>query len=104
MMEIEEIPKVRIKISEKKCPTPFVCQKCLNRCPTGVFMVIANPMKTGAKFIPIDENEPGSYMLMAPMASKCIGCMKCVDICPKQAIKVKIKYPVEESSEEETAA
>ncbi|MFX0133693.1 MAG: 4Fe-4S dicluster domain-containing protein [Candidatus Hodarchaeota archaeon] len=104
MIEIEEIPKVKIKVSEKKCPTPFMCQKCLNICPTGVFMVIANPMKTTTKYVPIDEKEIGSYMLMAPMASKCIGCMKCVDICPNQAIKLKIKYPVEESSEEPSSA
>ncbi|NVM04447.1 MAG: 4Fe-4S binding protein [Candidatus Helarchaeota archaeon] len=104
MIEIEELPKVRIKISEKKCPTPFACQKCLNICPAGVFMVVANPMKTVTKFTPIDENEPGSYMLVAPMASKCIGCNKCIDICPNQALKIKYKYPVEESSEEPSAA
>lgn len=93
MLDVEDHVKVKIKIVDNKCPTPFACKKCIDACPAGIFMVAANPMKTSGKFKTIDENRPGDYMLLAPMLSKCIGCNLCVEICPNGAIKVRIKPP-----------
>lgn len=87
--------KVRIAVDFQKCTKPFVCKKCMNVCPGQVFLVTPNPMMI-RKYQPIDENQPGSYLLLAPMILKCVGCVECVKVCPNDALKVMIEQPKQE--------
>ncbi|MEM3526330.1 MAG: ferredoxin family protein [Candidatus Jordarchaeaceae archaeon] len=82
--------RVRIDIDYQKCTRPFVCKKCIDICPGKVFLVTPNPMMI-RKYQPVDENQPGSYLLFAPMTLKCVGCMECEKICPSSALKVMIE-------------
>ena len=59
-------------------------------CPGQVFLVTPNPMMI-RKYQPVDENQPGSYLLFAPMLFKCVGCMECVKVCPNEALQVMIE-------------
>ncbi len=95
------LPKVKIRISTDKCKTPMACPTpCFRLCPQGVFIVAPNPIKVAKKWTPIDNKNPGDYMVIAPMIPKCIGCMICVENCPSGAIKIKFKPPKPESEGE----
>lgn len=59
-------------------------------CPGQVFLLAVNPMMV-RKYQPVDENQPGSYILLTPMILKCVGCMECVKSCPNDALRVNIE-------------
>ena len=84
--------KVRITVDYQKCTKPFACKKCMDICPGNVFLVYQNPMMV-RKYQFVDENQPGSYVLLAPMIGKCVGCMECTKVCPNDALKVVIEEP-----------
>jgi len=74
-----------VEIDPEKCTTPFDCKKCLEVCPTSVFMVFAVKVEKGRETNP---KEPGTYAMAAPMRDKCSVCNDCIEICPEDAIKI----------------
>jgi len=77
----------KIEIDNNKCTVPFLCKKCLQICPQGIFDV--NPMKM-LRLAETDPREPGAYRLSIIYRDKCTACNKCVDICPVDALKIII--------------
>jgi len=74
-----------IDIDLEKCTTPFDCKKCLDVCPTVVFMVAAVKVEKGRETNP---KEPGAYAIHAPHRDKCTGGGDCVEVCPVDAITI----------------
>jgi len=84
---------VKFRYFPEKCELPLdieenrptTCLKCLDACPNSLLMF--KPMK--------DKDENGAplryeiYMTFKAYGNKyCADCMKCVEICPSQAIKI----------------
>jgi NAD-dependent dihydropyrimidine dehydrogenase PreA subunit len=66
-----------------KCPKPEECGKCLEVCPSEVFVMYA-PER--------EPNKPPQRYLVSPVWTNfCTVCNKCMDICPNNAIKVSVK-------------
>ena len=80
-----------IKWDGSKCLTPLLCKKCLQICPTAVFRSgrYGTTYERGKEYSPSD---PGHYKILPEWIDLCIGCMKCVEQCPEDAIE--IEYPV----------
>jgi ferredoxin len=76
-----------IDIDRKRCTTPFDCKRCLRQCPTAVFSVYAIKNERGLE---TDKTVPGNYVLAVSYRDQCTGCMKCVEICPVDALKVEM--------------
>jgi len=74
--------KVKIKIDYTKCIQPKECRKCVNLCPGGVFMLY---------FTDKDFYNPKHYIVDAVLSQLCSYCGKCVEICPENAISLKVK-------------
>ena len=81
----------QIAIEHTKCTVPFDCKKCLQACPTAVFSVRAVKVE---KYRETDKKEPGAYVLSAPYSDKCIGCNKCIEVCPVDAITIVLPQEV----------
>ena len=80
-----------ISINRERCTTPFDCKRCLRVCPPAVFVVIAPKMLKGVE---LDKKEPGNYAVLPMYRDKCTACMKCVDVCPVDAITVSMPAEV----------
>ncbi|MBT9546721.1 MAG: 4Fe-4S binding protein [Candidatus Sericytochromatia bacterium] len=50
------------------------CYLCIKACPNELFLVDKNP------------NQAGHYPVLMENAQYCLNCMRCVDICPDQAL------------------
>ena len=74
-----------IDIDRKLCTTPFDCKRCIRLCPTAVFTVHALKNERGKE---TDKTVPGNYALAVSYRDQCTGCMKCVEICPVDALTV----------------
>jgi ferredoxin len=74
-----------IDIDRTRCTTPFDCKRCLRICPPAVLSVHVVRNERG---IETDKTVPGSYILAVGYRDKCTGCMKCVEICPHDALTV----------------
>ena len=78
----------RIQWDGEKCLTPLICKICLEICPEEVlrlgFITIAV-----ARGVEYSIDEPGRYTLEAEWIDRCIGCMKCVDACPENALDIQ---------------
>ncbi len=63
---------------------PRKCGKCLRVCDPAIFLL---HQTVGAK----EENpyDPQIWRITPLWISLCTRCMKCVDICPENAIKVE---------------
>ncbi len=82
-MDVPKFPS--ITIDSQKCTVPFYCKKCLETCPTSVFMVAAIKVERGRETNP---QEPGSFGIGAPFRDKCTGCNDCIEVCPEDAISI----------------
>ena len=80
-----------ITIDRERCTTPFDCKRCLRVCPPAVFAVYAAKMVRGFE---TDRKEPGAYVLAAVYRDKCTACMKCVEVCPVDALTVTMPQEV----------
>ncbi|MBI4308004.1 MAG: 4Fe-4S binding protein [Chloroflexi bacterium] len=75
----------KIAIDASRCTTPFDCKRCLRICPQAVFCVFPRKQVRGQE---TNKQEAGSYELQAFYRDKCTACMKCVEVCPVQALAV----------------
>ena len=85
MVSARKFPK--ITIDQERCTVPFLCKKCLQICPTAIFSV------HGVKEERLKELDPridGSYVLSAQRLDKCTVCNRCLDVCPVDAIKIRV--------------
>ena len=74
---------INIEFDNSKCSDPRDCRKCMDACPEGVFMTY-----------PQDKREPGkaagSWAIMPSFIKLCTGCRVCEDVCPQDALTVKV--------------
>lgn len=74
---------IEIALDDKKCTSPDECRECLEICPQGVFAMYA---KGGRK--------PGvttKQWAIAPVwLSLCTACEICEEVCPQDALAVKV--------------
>ena len=78
----------KIEVDAAKCTTPLACRKCLEVCPQAIFHV--ETMKY-ERLRETDPKEPGSYGLDARWRYACTLCNACIDVCPVDAITIKIE-------------
>jgi ferredoxin len=79
--------KVSIQWLKDKCLKPQDCGKCLEVCPSTVFVRYA-PQRERYK-------EPQNYVIVPSFTNFCIVCNKCTEVCPKGAIKITVKQQSE---------
>ena len=94
-----KFPKITIDLA--KCTVPFLCKKCLQACPMGVF----NTTRVMAKEKRLEEMDPridGNYILRAPRRDKCTVCNLCIDLCPVDAITIEVPKKKGQKVEYET--
>jgi ferredoxin len=87
-----KFPKITIDL--EKCTVPFLCKRCLQACPMGVFHV-TRVMSKEERLKEMDPRVDGNYVLFATRRDKCTGCNICIDVCPVDAITIEI--PKQES-------
>ena len=80
--------KTKIIIDYMKCGDgvgvdPRECTKCLKICEPALFLMHET---LGVEDDPYD---PQLWRVTALYPSLCTKCMKCVEVCPEQAIQVK---------------
>jgi NAD-dependent dihydropyrimidine dehydrogenase PreA subunit len=75
--------KVAIAWLKDRCTKPQECGKCLEVCPSTVFVRYA-PQRERYK-------ETENYVIVPSFANFCTVCNKCIDVCPKHAIKLEVK-------------
>ncbi|NVM34140.1 MAG: 4Fe-4S dicluster domain-containing protein [Candidatus Lokiarchaeota archaeon] len=82
----EKRTKIRIDYSicgEDGKIDPRDCAKCLKVCDPAVFM-----MHSALDLIYKDPNDPQRWRINPQWGSLCTHCLKCVDICPENAISI----------------
>ena len=72
-----------ITVDYKKCTAPFSCRKCLLICPNHVLGLGTDVGPQ--KFREIDASH---FKVEGVRFDKCTVCLKCVDVCPENAIEV----------------
>ncbi len=82
----------KIAVSYERCTVPFECKKCLRICPTAVFNVACMKQSRGLES---NKKEPGTYKVYAQYRERCTACMRCVEICPVDALTVRMPTPEE---------
>jgi len=73
---------VKIKFDEEKCLKPEECMECIRACPLGVLM-LAPKKKPPNPGIP-----PPRYIVYPLYDVVCNRCGKCLEVCPKGALKL----------------
>jgi ferredoxin len=78
-----------ISIDDNKCQDPLSCRKCLLVCPTRILGLgtSVGPQK-------YRETDPSRFIVRGVRYQFCTMCMKCVDICPHDAIRVSLDQGV----------
>jgi len=83
--------KFKISIDYTKCIAPPKCRKCLQVCHLNVFRAFP-PIPDRKGFSEKWFLDPEKKWRVYPYWTfMCIGCNKCVDLCPVKAIKVEPK-------------
>ena len=76
--------RVKIKISKKNCDNPLECGlKCVKACP---YKLLAYYQKS----TPPEGQAPVGFRIISAFKILCNSCQKCVNICPRNAIKIKL--------------
>ena len=91
MVMDERIPRKlpKITIDQEKCTVPFLCKKCIQICPEAVFFV-TRVMEKERRLEELDPRVDGNYVLSAARADKCTMCNLCIDVCPVDALSIKM--------------
>ena len=82
-----KFPKITVDL--EKCTVPFLCKRCLQECPMGVFHV-TRVMAKEERLKEMDPRVDGNYVIFATRRDKCTGCNICIDDCPVDAITIEI--------------
>ncbi|MHA1144550.1 MAG: 4Fe-4S dicluster domain-containing protein [Candidatus Helarchaeota archaeon] len=77
--------KIKITIS-KNCTDAGNCEKCLQVCPEGVFLLVPH-----GKYVPekLKDVETLKYSVAPRFKENCTACLLCVEACPVGAITIK---------------
>ncbi|MCK5238368.1 MAG: 4Fe-4S dicluster domain-containing protein [Candidatus Thorarchaeota archaeon] len=81
------VKKTKITFDHSKCgfagtTDPRECRECLRVCDPAVLLL--HPTLEDHP----DPHNPEKWVVDAIWLSKCTGCMRCVEICPENAIEV----------------
>ncbi len=71
-----------MKIEIGDCNDPKSCIKCVQECPVKIFVL--KPIGTKNMSCYVKE-----WRIKAIFKDMCNGCMKCVEACPENCIKVE---------------
>jgi ferredoxin len=77
------MPLATIRVNDEKCPDPLSCRRCLLTCPTRVL-----GLGTSVGPEKYKEIDPRHFIVRGVRFQFCSGCMKCVEVCPSDAIQV----------------
>jgi len=81
MQGIRTLPN--IQIDQDRCISPMNCGNCLRVCPGVVLLCVP---KYNEKFRECDDDE---FTVIVHNRPACTGCMKCVEACPEDCIKIE---------------
>ncbi len=77
-------PRYKVKIDKKLCGDPIECGlKCVKSCP---FKILAYCQRKKPKF----GEAPEKFKVISAFNVLCNDCKKCINICPNNAIKIKL--------------
>jgi ferredoxin len=83
---IEMNPRTGLPVvNEERCTA---CGNCVAACPKGVIELRNKGPKSRRLFVSCINQDKGGVARKACSAA-CIGCMKCVKVCPFEAVKVE---------------
>jgi ferredoxin len=71
---------MKIKIDNTKCKNPDNCMKCVQICPTKIFVL--NPTAEKSSYVKTCE-------IKVLFKDMCDACMKCVEVCPEKCISIE---------------
>lgn len=71
---------MKIKISN--CTNPESCLKCIQACPAYILVLKPIGTKKMSEYVK-------KWEIRAIFKDRCNGCMKCVEICPEQCIRIE---------------
>ena len=75
--------RYKIKISKKNCDDPLECGLlCVKTCP---YKLLAYHQKR----TPPEGQAPTGFKIVSAFTILCNSCLKCVEICPRNAITIK---------------
>jgi NAD-dependent dihydropyrimidine dehydrogenase PreA subunit len=77
---------MNFRVKVKKCDPGACGYRCLKVCPTGVFLCAPQ-----GGFVLLRDQLPRGFKIIPRFASLCIGCRKCVEVCPENAIEIREK-------------
>jgi ferredoxin len=72
-----------IEVDQAKCLSPMKCGKCLHVCPD---VVLISVPKFNEKFRECSDDD---FTISVHNRPACTGCMKCVEVCPVDCIKIE---------------
>ncbi len=87
MQAVRPLPK--IEIEQEKCLSPLKCGDCLRACPAVVLLSVP---KYNQKFRECSDED---FTIVVHNRPACNGCMKCVEACPVDCIKIEFEEPKE---------
>lgn len=79
----------RVTVNPNRCENK---QTCLDVCPTDVFE-LRRPEGIRNPFVRLKILAHGNRIAYAAREADCIGCLKCVEVCPEVAIVVEDLTP-----------
>lgn len=77
------MPLPQILVDDERCHDPLSCRRCLLICPSRVLGLgtSVGPQK-------YREIDPQFFVVRGVRFQFCTGCLKCVDVCPTDAIQI----------------
>jgi ferredoxin len=73
----------QILVDDDKCDDPLSCRRCLLVCPSRVL-----GLGTSVGPEKYREIDPHHFVVRGVRFQFCTGCLKCVDVCPTDAIQI----------------
>ena len=77
------MPLAHILLDDDKCRDPLSCRRCLLVCPTSVL-----GLGTSVGPEKYKEIDPRHFIVRGVRDQFCTGCLKCVEVCPTDAIRI----------------